>query len=443
MAEALGSHRRQERVKCEDKMTSQNLPHVFLSYDEHNEDDRGFVEGLARRLRGDARISFWFGPWHSIPGVPIQEQMEEALWEARACAVFVGSGQIEGWQNEQMRVAIQTRVENQVDYRIIPVLVPGASRPSKRDLPSFLRRYELVEFLGLDDEQAFKRLLAGILGIPPIQIEGYLQAEAGKAQLPLPPSGAFEQGHALVIGIANYPRVRSLPETVLNDARSLCSLLTDRVACGYPSTQVVQLLDDQAPADGIRAALAELAARTGPEDTAVVFFSGHGAHCPAGGELRQYILPYDCDPADLPGTGIAGDGMTEMLREVRAGRLLVLFDSCHSGGAGDPKGLLPQARRGLSEDYYQALARGKGRVVIASSRPEEVSWVLSGMSNSLFTHYLLEALRGEGRTLGDGYVRVFDVFRHVADHVPTRADQHPIFKVTAMEEDFPIALTGR
>ena len=64
------------------------------------------------------------------------------------------------------------------------------------------------------------------------------------------------------------------------------------------------------------------------------------------------------------------------------------------------------------------------------------------MRNSLFTHYLLEALRGGGKTLGDGYVRVFDVFRHVAERVPARADQHPIFKVAAMEEDFPIALTG-
>ena len=419
-------------------MTGQNLPHVFLSYSQENQD---FVEGLARRLQGDARLSFWFGPWHSIPGVHVQEQMEEALWQARACAVFIGSGPIEGWQSEQMRTAIQTRVEDKAGYRIIPVLLPGAARPKKRDLPRFLRRYEMVEFREMEDEQAFKRLLAGILGIPPIQIEGYLQAETDKEHLPPPPSGTFEQGHALVIGVANYSRVTPLPGTVLNDARGLRTLLTDPVTCGYPPTHVVQLLDSEASGDGIRAALAELAARTSPDDTALVFFSGHGAHDPAGGDSRQYILPHDCDPADLPTTAIAGGEMTEMLREIQAGRLLVLFDSCHSGGAGDPKGILPQVKRGLSEDYYQALAQGKGRVVIASSRPDELSWALRGMNNSLFTHYLLEALRGQARTLGDGYVRVFDVFRHVADHVPTKANQHPIFKATAMEEDFPVALT--
>ena len=212
--------------------------------------------------------------------------MEEALWQASSCAVFVGSGGIEGWQNEQMRVAIQNRVEDEPGYRVIPVLVPGAARPRKRDLPRFLRLYEPVEFRAPDDELAFKRLLAGILGIPPIEVEGYVEVETGKARLPRPPSGTFEHGHALVVGVANYPRVNPLPETVLDDARDLRALLTDPAACGYPPTQVAQLLDAEATGDGIRAGLADLAARSGPEDTAVVFFSGHGAHEPGSSNLK-------------------------------------------------------------------------------------------------------------------------------------------------------------
>ena len=57
-------------------MTAPDLHHVFLSYSQETQD---FVEALARRLHGDARLSFWFGPWHSVPGEPIQEQMEEKL----------------------------------------------------------------------------------------------------------------------------------------------------------------------------------------------------------------------------------------------------------------------------------------------------------------------------------------------------------------------------
>jgi uncharacterized caspase-like protein len=105
--------------------------------------------------------------------------------------------------------------------------------------------------------------------------------------------------------------------------------------------------------------------------------------------------------------------------------------------------VVPQFKSGLTDDLYQALAYGKGRVVMVSSRPDEASRVLDNMPNSLFTYYLLEALRGQARTLGDGYVRVFDIFRHVADNVPRHASQHPIFKATAMEGDFPVALIGR
>lgn len=423
-------------------MTEQLPYQVFLSYSEANQD---FVDVLARRLKGDAHLSFWFAPWHSIPGRPTQEQTEDALKQSESCAIFVGGGSdsIEGWQNREMREAIRRQVEENPDYRVIPVFLPGMRQIDRQHLPPFLKHYfrpELgIAFRSPDDEQALKRLLAGVLDLPPIQIEGYLQAKADEEKLP-PPTAAFEQGHALVIGVANYVRVTPLPKAILKDACDLHQLLTDPTACGYPAANVIPLLDSQATGAGIRTALATMARRTGPDNTTVIFFSGHGAHNPAGGDSQQYLLPYDCDAADLPGTAIVGDEMTAMLQRIKSGRLLVLFDSCHSGGAGDPKGSLPQFKRGLDEAYYEALAQGKGRVIMASSRPDELSWALSGMKNSLFTHYLLEALRGQARTLGDGYVRVFDVFRHLAEHVPSRANQHPIFKATALEEDFPIAI---
>jgi metacaspase-1 len=419
-------------------MTHSQTNHVFLSYNDANHD---VIEALARRLQGDARLSFWFAPWHSVPGVPLQEQMEQALRQAQACAVFIDSAsQIVGWQNEQMRTAIQTRVEDESNYRIIPVLLPGATRPSRRDLPAFLRRYELVEFHSPDDTFAFKRLLGGILGIPPIQVDGYIEVQANDTQL-VPPSATFTQGHAVVVGIANYAHVSALPEVVLKDARDLAALLVDTASCGYPAANVVQLLDHAATGAGIHTALDDLATRTGPDDTAIVFFSGHGAHAATNGFEQQYLLPYDCQLTDLPGTALNGTEITGRLCAITAGRLLVFFDCCHSGGIGNPKGALSSLRLGLSQDYYAALAQGTGRVVIASSRPDELSWMLPGMDNSLFTHYILEALRGQAKTLGDGYVRVFDLFRHVADAVPAKANQHPVFKATAMETDFPVALT--
>lgn len=71
-------------------MIDQTSNYVFLSY---NNENRDFVDSLALRLQGDARLSFWFAPWHSIPGAPIQEQMEGALGQAQSCAVFICGGE--------------------------------------------------------------------------------------------------------------------------------------------------------------------------------------------------------------------------------------------------------------------------------------------------------------------------------------------------------------
>jgi hypothetical protein len=416
-----------------------NPTQVFLSYPPEKQD---FVESIARQLFGDARLSFWFAPWHSIPGVPVQEQMEKALQDAQACAIFIGgTTQISGWQNEQMRATIQLRVEDDSNYRIIPVLLPGVSPVARRDLPLFLRRYQVVDFSNPGDQAAYQRLVAGILGIPPIQVDQYILNAQRNKQQRASADGGFQAGHALVVGIAHYPAVRGLPENVLDDARDLADLLQDPNRCGYPSGQVLRLLDEEATASGIRSALSDLAQRAGTGSTAVVYFSGHGWHHRGTGQ--QFLVPYDADSNNLVDTCLSNQELSHLLSEIQADRLLVLFDACHSGGVGDPKDFESGIEAGLPEEYYQNLAQGVGRVIIASSRPEEVSWVLQGMRNSLFTHYLLEALTGFGPSLGDGYVRVFDIFRYIAERVPERADQHPIFKAAALELDFPVAWVGK
>jgi len=177
-------------------MTDPSEKHVFLSYSEGNRD---FVEGVARRLAGDARLSLWFAPWHAVPGEPLQEQMEEALWDAQACALFLGGEKVSGWQNEEMRVALQTRVEDDPQYRVIPVFVPGSARPAVRALPRFLRRYLRqgleVAFRSADDEAAYRLLLAGILGIAPIEVEGYLDAQRDKpSPVTTPPVPGYDLG---------------------------------------------------------------------------------------------------------------------------------------------------------------------------------------------------------------------------------------------------------
>jgi hypothetical protein len=253
----------------------------------------------------------------------------------------------------------------------------------------------------------------------------------------------FPHGRALVIGVANYQNVSKLPSEVLKDARDVALVLQHADYCAYPPAHIELLLDGGATADGIRKGLRRLAQSAGPDDTAMVFFSGHGGRVESGPDAGTYLIPFDCNPGHLRDTAIGSEDLTRLLREIKAKRLVVLLDACHSAGAGEVKAIAPLAdvKAGLDEKIYDALAQGAGRIIMASSRSTEVSLILRGMPNSLFTHYLLEALKGASVIPGDDVIRVFNVFHYVSDKVPADAPtQHPIFKAHEVETNFPLAL---
>jgi hypothetical protein len=210
---------------------------------------------------------------------------------------------------------------------------------------------------------------------------------------------------------------------------------------GYPAANLALLLDEQATKGAINDRLDWLARRAGPDDTVVIFFAGHGAQRIGGFEPGEYLCPVEADWYNLRATAISDAELTTALRAMRAGRVAVFLDACHSGGVGEPRDAALQVRNGLSEAAYARLAEGRGRVVIASCRPDEVSCELAHMRNGLFTHYVLEGLRG-GAAGADGAVRVFDLFDHVSREVPNHAPQHPLFK-GEIELNFAITITPK
>lgn len=254
----------------------------------------------------------------------------------------------------------------------------------------------------------------------------------------------FPSGHALVVAVAAYPKITPLPVAILNDAREVSAVLTSPAYCGYNPNNVTLLLDAQATLDALRRELAALATRAKPDDTVMIFFSGHGARVGNPANPESALIPVDFDPANVASTVLSEAEFSTALASITAQRLVVLIDACHSGGAGSFKAgddvELPDL--GFSEKSLDRLAQGTGRVLIASSRASETSLVLPGATNSLFTQYLVDALRGSARTQGDGLVRIFEVFNHVAEKVRGVAPgrQHPIFKASDLEDNFAVAL---
>jgi hypothetical protein len=253
---------------------------------------------------------------------------------------------------------------------------------------------------------------------------------------------AMDNAHALVVGIADYRHINKLPPTVLKDARDIHDLLLAPQYCGYPPDNARLLLDDQATKSALRQALADLAARSDQDSTVFLYISSHGGRVESGPCAGEYLLPVDTvyrTGQTVAETAVSGAEFTQALRAIPARKAVVVFDCCHAGGIGQPKdAAVPAIKTGFSEAYYDALKEGRGRVILASSRSTESSWVLPGAQNSLFTQHLLVGLRG-GIPSHDGLIHIFDLFEYLQPRVTgDQPAQHPIFKAE-LEENFPVA----
>ena len=183
----------------------------------------------------------------------------------------------------------------------------------------------------------------------------------------------FTTGHAVVIGIASYRNASPLPDAVRNDARDVAAILTSNAYCGYKPSNVHLLLDEDATLSRIRTAFNSVAKASGPDDSVVIFFSGHGARLGDSTNPESAILPVEFNRRTPDTTSLSETEFSSTLWRISAQRLLVLIDACHSGGAGsfkggEQEGSLPV---GYSEKSLDRLAQGTGRVsdrVVPSKR---------------------------------------------------------------------------
>jgi hypothetical protein len=138
-------------------------------------------------------------------------------------------------------------------------------------------------------------------------------------------------------------------------------------------------------------------------------------------------MPYGYEVDRLYQTAISGAEFADRLGALPAQKLLVLLDCCHAGGVGEAKAPgLGLAKSPLPPEAQSLLVEGSGRVLIASSQEDELSF--AGRPYSAFTLAAIEALCGVGVAKEDGYTRVADLALHAREVVPGRTDgrQHPI-----------------
>ena len=140
-----------------------------------------------------------------------------------------------------------------------------------------------------------------------------------------------------------------------------------------PSNQIFSIADQEATKENILSTLGtKLRRKVAAEDTVIIYFAGHGAVeadpiNPDGDGFEKYLLPHDARLDDLYSTSISMAEVRRIFHRLQSDRLIFIADTCYSGAAGGRTALTSKTRAAISDNFFDRISRGKGRVIISSS----------------------------------------------------------------------------
>lgn len=198
------------------------------------------------------------------------------------------------------------------------------------------------------------------------------------------------------------------------DAEGLLEHLKKASKDLFLEVRVNTLYDDAVRLEPMAQAFDKAAKEVGPDDVFVLYMAGHGVTDREDG--NYYFLPVNSrytDPAAVRNQGISNQFFQTNLAKIRAGKSLVLLDTCNSGGFG----ALKAKTRGIEEKTaVTRLVKATGRTTLMASANNQVA--LEGyQGHGVFTWSLLEGLKGKaaGR---DRQITVGGLADYISEVVP-------------------------
>ena len=223
----------------------------------------------------------------------------------------------------------------------------------------------------------------------------------------------------LAVGVSKFADTRVAPLAYsTRDAESFAAYLRED---NVPAARLRLLLDAGATRAGILGALQDVKQRIGAEDTLFFFYSSHGVGDAQG---RTHFITFDSVLDRLADTALPMQQIKEMVETIACRNIVMLVDSCHSGGA--------KSLRQQDEAAYDRVVRAATQTtrvaVLTSSRTHEISLESPEWGHGVFTYYLLDGLAGAADDFPrDGQVTVTELFDYLIVAVPRATDraQHP------------------
>lgn len=234
--------------------------------------------------------------------------------------------------------------------------------------------------------------------------------------------------YILAIGVNNYSNPAYNLKYAVADSEGFAAEVKRQLESlkTYSRVDVITLSNQQATKANITEQLRQLGARVQPEDTVVVYFSGHGTAY----ENKFYLIPNDLgydgprDKLSLTGLktvlshSISDRELETAFEKIDARQFLLVIDACNSGQAleAEEKRRGPMNNKGLAQLAYE-----KGIFVLTAAQSYQAALEAAVLGHGYLTYALVIEGLGKGDAdyePKDGSVLLREWLDYAANRVP-------------------------
>ncbi|MGI0492079.1 caspase family protein [Alkalinema pantanalense CENA528] len=227
----------------------------------------------------------------------------------------------------------------------------------------------------------------------------------------------------LLIGVNEYQDA-TLPTLQYSaiDCQSLGDVLTEVVSSSFATCNASIYHDfaEQLPViTPIQQSLLKIQQQANPQDTVLIYFSGHGVL--AGTQQEAVLCLHDTDLDRPTETGLSIHTLLQTLSACAAHQQIIWLDACHSGGM-TLRGLPVNPAAQLVDVLQKQVKKSQGLYALLSCDRSQQSWEFPELGHGIFTYFLMKGLQGEA-TNAHGLIDVDGLYKYIYHQTLRYVDQ--------------------
>jgi len=231
--------------------------------------------------------------------------------------------------------------------------------------------------------------------------------------------------HAILIGVGTEDIKQSA-----TDARAVYKILINEEIGGYLEENVTLLTKKNASKEGIIKAMSALKSRTNKDSTVLFYYSGHGAYFAHQPDYFFQLWGWSVENHETH--SFYDHEFKQSYKDLNQKKLIILLDCCHAAAMTNDENDIIESKNLLkrlshADGLAQKIDTGKGECIISSCKKNQLSYIIPGENHSLFTKYLIEALKGKHKSaFEDEFINIWEVRNYVSQKVKEVAEEFEI-----------------